>query len=385
LAEEMQQELEDEELIDLFLGLGRFHEGKGLYSEAKDWYEKCRLAAEERNLAKEHPGVIQTLNALADVNQSLYLYRESASCYLKAYKRGRKRLERLAKSGNATNEDWINFAQTIDGLGYLYLDWIPEQCDKSKRLEKAKSLLEKALEIRVKLAKHADINEQQHFDVELSIALSWDNLAYYYRLQEAWQQSEQYYQNALEKRKELLSNKCLKEQPKEYLEEYPILVESAHNLGVFYDDLARFYERQKKAQAQQEYAKAVEQYTEALEACKKLHGENHFKVATISRKLARVYSKLGQNAAAENLYKNTLEITKPLLGNHLDVAVDLKNLASFYFQQGRYDDAQIQCNEAFSIIEILRKDRNSLDITEEIDAVYNTLTKILKSSSKESV
>ncbi len=56
--------LTDDDLTWPFIGLGRFYEGQGFYSQAEPWYQQCLLVSQTR-LGDNHPDVATSLNNLA--------------------------------------------------------------------------------------------------------------------------------------------------------------------------------------------------------------------------------------------------------------------------------------------------------------------------------
>ena len=65
-----------------------------------------------------------------------------------------------------------------------------------------------------------------------------------------------------------------------------------------------------------------------------------------------MYSAQGQYAAAEPLYKRSLETREKYLGpDHPDVATSLNNLASCYQSQGQYTAAEPLCKRSLAINE----------------------------------
>ena len=81
----------DEDLIWPFVGLGRFYEGQGNYSEALPWWEKCLSVVQER-LGSEHPSVATSLNNLAGLYKSQGKYEEAEPYYQQSLEMYRKLL-----------------------------------------------------------------------------------------------------------------------------------------------------------------------------------------------------------------------------------------------------------------------------------------------------
>ncbi len=64
IAENHLDVVADEDIIKVFVGLGRFYEGQGLYTLAEPWREKCLEQVRSR-LSENHPNYAHSLNNLA--------------------------------------------------------------------------------------------------------------------------------------------------------------------------------------------------------------------------------------------------------------------------------------------------------------------------------
>jgi tetratricopeptide (TPR) repeat protein len=87
-----------------------------------------------------------------------------------------------------------------------------------------------------------------------------------------------------------------------------------------------------------------------LELTRRLLGEEHPDVAQSLNNLASLYYSQGRYAQAEQLIQQALELTRHLLGEeHPDVATSLNNLALLYYSQGRYAQAEPLFQQALEL------------------------------------
>ncbi|EAZ87982.1 tetratricopeptide repeat protein, partial [Crocosphaera chwakensis] len=82
-AKELNQWINDDDLIWVYLGLGRFYEGQGLYKQAEPWSKQCLDIVKQR-LGEEHPNVATSLNNLAELYNAQGRYEEAEPLYKKA-------------------------------------------------------------------------------------------------------------------------------------------------------------------------------------------------------------------------------------------------------------------------------------------------------------
>lgn len=75
--------LSDEDLIEPFVGLGRFYQSQEFYHQAEPWFEQC-LEVVRTRLGAEHPLVATSLNNLAFLYDSQRRYSEAEPLYLQA-------------------------------------------------------------------------------------------------------------------------------------------------------------------------------------------------------------------------------------------------------------------------------------------------------------
>ena len=287
VAENHLDVVSDDNLICVFLGLGRFDKGQGLYSLAQPWYEQCVLTVYER-LGENHPDYAESLNDLAELYWNQGRYDEAEPLFMQALE-SRKQLFGV---------NHLSTANTLNNLASLY--------DYQGRYDKAEPLHIQALELRKQLL------GENHPDV----AESFNNLAKLYWSQGRYDEAEPLFMQALESRKQLFGVN------------HPHTVITLSNLASLYDYQGR-------------YDEAEPLYIQALDLTKQLLGENHANTATSLNNLAYLYFKKGRYDEAESLFIQAVELRKQLLGvNHPDTATSLNNLAALYFNQEKYKQAE---------------------------------------------
>jgi tetratricopeptide (TPR) repeat protein len=298
VAENLIDAVKDEDLDWVFVGLGRFYEGQGLYALAEPWRMQCLLTVKTR-LGEEHPNVATSLSCLANLYKSQGKYAEAEPLYLQA----------LAMRKRLLGEEYSDVATSLNNLANLYYS--------QGKYTKAEPLYLQALVMRKRLL------GEEHPDV----ATSLNNLANLYYFQGKYIEAEPLYLQALALYKRLLG------------EEHPNVATSLNNLALLY-------------YSQGKYAEAETLYLQDLEMSKRLLGEEHPDVATSLSNLALLYNSQGKYAEAEPLYLQALAMRKCLLGEeHPDVATSLNNLAGLYYSQGRYSKAEPLYLQALAIYE----------------------------------
>ncbi len=298
VATELTEYIDDENLLDPYVGLWSFYSGQGIYNQAEVWCEQSLTICRER-LGEQHPSVATSLNNLA------YCYREQGR-YNEAEPLCRQVLELDKK---LLGERHLNFAIGIHNLALLYSD--------QGRYSEAEPLYLQALKLKKKL-----LGEKHSL-----VATSLHNLAQLYSGQGRYTEAEPLYIQALELIKQLLG------------EQHPSVATSLYNLALLYSDQGR-------------YEDAEPLYLQALELRKKLLGEQHPSVAFTLNNLANLYQAQGRYSEAEPLYLQALEIMKPMLGEqHSNFAISLHNLAVLYRLQERYTEAELFFLQALTIAE----------------------------------
>ncbi|MBP5976395.1 tetratricopeptide repeat protein, partial [Brasilonema sp. CT11] len=287
VAQNLIDAVQDEDLIWVFVGLGRFYERQGLYALAEPWREECLTVVQVR-LGEQHPDIATSLNNLAELYRSQGRYNQAEPLYLQALEL-RKRL---------VGEQHPDVATSLNNLAELYRS--------QGRYNQAEPLYVQALELYKRLV------GEQHPDV----ATSLNNLANLYYSQERYNQAEPLYVQALELDKRLVG------------EQHPDVATSLNNLANLY-------------YSQERYNEAEPLYLQALGLRKRLVGEQHPDVANSLNNLANLYYSQERYNQAEPLYLQALELYKRLLGEqHPDVANSLNNLANLYYSQERYNQAE---------------------------------------------
>ena len=267
--------LRDEDLIEPFVGLGRFSEGQGIYDQAEPWYEQC-LEITRSRLGEEHRDVALSINNLAYLYQAQGRYHEAEPLFVQALDM-RKQL--LA-------QDHPHVATSLNNLANLYRT--------QGRYHEAEPLYVQALDMRKQLL------GQEHPDVATSRA----NLAYLYQAQGRYHEAEPLIVQALDMRKQLLG------------QNHPSVATSLHNLALLY-------------QAQGLYHEAEPVYVQALDMKKQLLGQDHPHVASTLHNLGYLYQAQGRYHEAEPLFVQALDIAEKKLGsNHPNTVIYRDNLES---------------------------------------------------------
>ncbi|MBP5973938.1 tetratricopeptide repeat protein, partial [Brasilonema sp. CT11] len=287
VAQNLTDAVSDENLIWVFVRLGWFYEGQGLYALAQPWLEQCVSVVQSR-LGDEHPHVAISYNNLAGLYRSQGRYTEAEPLYINA----------LQLKQYLLGEEHPDVALSYNNLAGLYYS--------QGRYTEAEPLLIKALELHRRL-----LGEEHPY-----VALSYNNLAGLYESLGRYTEAEPLLIKALQLRQRLLG------------EEHPDVASSYNNLAELYESLGR-------------YTEAEPLYIKALQLRQRLLGDEHPDVASSYTGLAGLYESLGRYTEAEPLYINALQLMQRLLGDeHPDVASSYNNLAGLYDSQGRYTEAE---------------------------------------------
>ncbi|MEH2168722.1 MAG: tetratricopeptide repeat protein, partial [Nostoc sp.] len=177
VAQNLIDVVEDENLILVFVGLGKFYQGQGLYTLAAPWYEQG-LSTVQTRLGDAHPDVATSLNDLAGLYNFQGRYDQAEPLYLQALEL-RKRLLGDAHPDVATS---------LNDLAGLY--------NFQGRYDQAEPLYLQALELRKRLLG----------DAHPHVATSLNDLANLYYSQGSYDQAEPLFLQALELRKRLLGD-----------------------------------------------------------------------------------------------------------------------------------------------------------------------------------
>ncbi|NEO93733.1 MAG: tetratricopeptide repeat protein, partial [Moorea sp. SIO3G5] len=247
--------LRDEDLINPFVGLGRFYEGQGTYDQAKPCYEQC-LEITRSRLGENHLDVAASLNNLAALYCDQGRYNLAKPLCVKALEMRKQLL----------GENHPDVASSLNNLAALY-------DAQGGYDQKAEHLYKQVLEMRKQLL------GEDHPDV----ATSLNNLANLYYNQERYDLAKPLFVQVLEMRKQLLG------------ENYPDVANSLNNLANLYSYQGR-------------YDQAEPLYQQALKLLKQRLGDEHPDVATSLNNLAALYHSQGRYNLAKPLYVKALEI-----------------------------------------------------------------------------
>uniref|UniRef100_UPI000BBC52AE tetratricopeptide repeat protein n=1 Tax=Calothrix sp. NIES-2098 TaxID=1954171 RepID=UPI000BBC52AE len=349
VAQKLIHVIKDKDLIWVFVGLGIFYEGQGLYKLAEPWYVQC-LSTVKTRLGEEHADIAQSLHILAYLYYLQGKYAEAEPLHQQA----------LAMRKRLLGEEHLDIATSLNNLALLY--------DSQGKYAKAEPLFLQALAMK----KH--LLGDQHPD----IATSLNNLAELYKSQGRYAEAEPLYLQALAMSQNLLGDQhpdiaislnnlaTLYESQGRYAEAEPLYLQalamSQHLLGDQHPDIATSLNNLAELyKSQGRYAEAEPLYLQAVTMYKRLLGEEHPYVTASLNNLATLYDSQGRYAEAEPLYLEGLAMRKQLLGDeHPDVAISLNNLAYLYYSQERYAEAEPLYLQALAIYRRLLGDEHHL-------------------------
>ena len=273
VATDLTEYIDNEKLIFPYVGLGRFYQGQGIYSQAEQWIKQSLSIAQKR-LGKQHLYVAISLNELAKLYYSQGRYRESETLHSQVLELRKQLL----------GEQHPDVANSLNNLAGFYLS--------QRRYEEAQSLYWQSLELINKLL------DQKHPYVISSL----NNLAGLYAHQGRYEEAEPLFLQALELYKQVLG------------EQHPDVATVLNNLACLYDYQGR-------------YEEAESCYLQALELLKQVLGEQHLNVVDILIKLSVFYESQERNEEAVLFYRHVLRILEDTLGeNHPNTNTIRNNL-----------------------------------------------------------
>ncbi|MGI8500218.1 MAG: tetratricopeptide repeat protein, partial [Hassallia sp.] len=199
VAQNVIDAVSDEDLTWVFLGLGTFYDGQGLYAIAEPWYNQCVEVVKTR-LGEEHPDFAMSLNNLAVLYKSQGRYSDAEPLYIQA----------LALYKRLLGEEHPDVAMSLNNLALLY--------NYQGRYSEAEPLYIQALALYKRL-----LGEEHP-----SVASSLNNLAALYNSQGRYSEAEPLYIQALALYHRLLG------------EEHPSVASSLHNLAALYNSQGRY-------------------------------------------------------------------------------------------------------------------------------------------------
>lgn len=346
--QDYQDDLESSEIIEIYLGLGRFDEGNGIYDKAEEWYKKYQEMVDNNTLEKESPSFVKAQNALAHINLLRDNYSEAEKLYREAYEVGTKWLNK--KNSNfptkVPSEDLRSVLQSQDGWGYLLCypnqdsDEEATENEKGKnRLDEAKKLLEEALKKRQSYLEDVKCDIETSKDFNLDIATNYNHLGYLFKTRTNWTKADNVYEKALKIRQDNLP------------EEHPLLAVSFHNIGICNFEKFFYYKDKEGIEKALLYRnKSVEFLNNALEIYKKLYGDKHYNVALVSFEFAKIHQNLGDVDQAESLLNKVLEIVDLIKQASLKEKA-LCQLAYLYLSKKDYKEVRSYCDRLLVLAE----------------------------------
>ena len=249
----------DEEIFLVFVTLGRFYKGKGLYQVAEFWYQQLVKVCQTL-FTGDHPHVATSLNNLAGLYHSQGKYSEAEPLYLDA----------LEMTKRLFTGDHPDVATSLNNLAVLYRS--------QGRYSKAEPLYLDALEMTKRLftGDHPDV------------ANSLNNLAIFYQSQGRYSEAEPLFLDALEMRRRLFTG------------DNPDVANSLNSLAIFY-------------QSQGRYSEAEPLYFEALAMFERVQGTNHPNTITVRNNLQFLQQQLIPLPFYIGLLNNLLAVLTLLL------------------------------------------------------------------------
>jgi tetratricopeptide (TPR) repeat protein len=263
----------NDQIIWIFVGVGKFYEGQGLYQLAEPWYEECVNVCQAL-FAGDHPDVATSLTYLAELYRSQGRYDQAEPLYIDA----------LAMTKRLFAGDHPDVANSLNNLALLY--------NSQGRYSEAEPLYIDALAMRRRLfaGDHPDV------------ANSLNNLAFLYNSQGRYSEAEPLYIDALAMRRRLFAG------------DHPDVANSLNNLAFLYNSQGR-------------YSEAEPLYIDALAMRRRLFAGDHPDVANSLNNLALLYDSQGRYSEAEPLYIDALAMCERVLGvNHPNTVKIRENL-----------------------------------------------------------
>ncbi|MBE9208208.1 tetratricopeptide repeat protein [Nostoc sp. LEGE 06077] len=275
VANHLIQYVSDEDLIWPFVGLSRFYEGQGLYTQAEPWCQQF-LSTVQNRLGDNHPYVADSLNNLAYLYTYQGKYDQAEPLFLQVLELRQRLL----------GDNHPHVAESLNNLAEIY--------NSQGKYDQAEPLHLQALELRQRLLG----------DNHPHVAESLNNLAGLYYSQEKYDQAEPLLLQALQLLKRLRGDN------------HPHVATSLNNLAEIYN-------------SQGKYDQAEPLHLQALELRQRLLGDNHPDVAASLNNLAELYKSQGKYDQGEPLFLQALDILERSLGaNHPNTVTCRNNLAN---------------------------------------------------------
>lgn len=98
-----------------------------------------------------------------------------------------------------------------------------------------------------------------------------------------------------------------------------------------------------------DFVRAEPLYLDSIATAERIHGANHLETARIRTNLAALYQSVGQLDKAAAEHQRCLQIFRATLGDSLDAARSIANLASIYTHQKKFQEAEDLYRQAIAI------------------------------------
>ena len=319
--------------------LGLLYRSQGKLSEAESLYKQALTIVREK-LRNNHPNTGIFMNNLAE------LYRVQGIKLSEA-----EALYKQALTINRQLRDNLNTATSINGLGVLYRI--------QGRYTEAEPLYKEALAIR----------QKQLPNNPSDIAYSLNNLGVLYRLQGSLSEAEPLFQQALAIRKK--SGNALN------------IAVSLNNLAELYYDQGRLLEAEPLfQQALAIFQQSPKNHPNTAISLSNLAFINQSQALLALSQKEYIEAKK-KFFKAEDRFQQALAIRQEL-GNALDIAFSLNNLAGLYLIQGKLDKAEPLFQQALAIFREQSKQDNNLYIANSLNnlaATYESQGKLDEAES----
>ncbi len=356
--------------------LGHCYLEVGDYSKAIEHFSKS-LKIREKVLGANHPKIVQNYLSLGNCHSKLEQL-DQVLIYL-------NRALNLTIQNNQSSHP--NTAEIYNQLGTCY----------SKFGNKARALnfFEKALQIQ---SKHFKPNSLPLFAV-------YNNLATTFNEQGDYNKAMLYYRNNLHILRENLG------------ETHPYLADTHNNMGTALAKMGKYEEAldnhyqalniyaslknlHRSAETynnignrhweRKNYQAAIQAYRRSLVIFEALHGMNYTGNALIYNNLANCLEKEKNYALTKQYYRKAIDLIRKQYGNQHPLLVEYKtNLAIIHQEEGHFEAAIRQLDEALNILKVDIRDKNDLEFIEYpiqvldlLNAKARTLTAFFEKEKK---
>ncbi|SPJ80264.1 uncharacterized protein FTOL_08656 [Fusarium torulosum] len=259
----------------------------GKYEDAEHIHRQT-LELREKELGKDHPDTLTSINNLANVLDNQGEYEEAEQMHRQTL---RLREKVLSKDHPDILASMNNLANVLYHQG---------------KYEDAEQIHRQTLELRVKMLGN------DHPDTLASM----NNLAHMLDNQGKYEEAEQMHRQTLQLKEKVLGK------------DHPDKLISIDNLANVLDN-------------QGKYEEAEQMHRQTLELRVKMLGKDHPDTLASMNNLAHVLDNQGKYEDAEQIHRQTLELRAKMLGkDHPDTLASMNNLANMLYHQGKYEEAE---------------------------------------------